>query len=72
MAVLTRREVDDGVRARLRLLSKVEFRPFFQCWLKGSKEEFDPYSEDLRTIDSQVDEETFRFLSGRRVSVISE
>ena len=48
MAVLTRREVDDGVKAMLRLFSKVELFPFFQSWLKRSKEGFNLHSEDLK------------------------
>ena len=56
MAVLTRREVDDGVRATLRFLSKVDFLPFFQSWFKGFKKGFNSHSERLNTHESQVDE----------------
>ena len=43
MAVLTRRGVDDGVRATLRFLSKVDFFPFFSSldW-NGSKKDSTP------------------------------
>ena len=40
MAVWTWREGDDGVRATLRFLSKVDFVPFFQSSFKRSKEGF--------------------------------
>ena len=40
MAILTRREVDDGPRATLRFLSKVDSFPLFQSWFKGSEERF--------------------------------
>ena len=56
MAVLTRREVDHGVSATLRFLSKVEFFPFFRTWLKQFKEGFSPHSEHLKTIDFLIDE----------------
>ena len=56
MAVLTRREVDDGGRTTLGFLSKVDFLPFFRSWLKQSKEGFSPHSEHLKIIESQVDE----------------
>ena len=46
------REVDDGVKATLRFLSKVDFFPFFRSWLESSKEEFDPHGEDLNITDS--------------------
>ena len=52
MAVLTRREVDDGVRATVRFLSKVQFFPFFRSWFKGSKEGLDPHSEHLKITKS--------------------
>ena len=55
MAVLTRREVDAGVRATLRLLSEVDFFSFFRSWFNGSKEGLDPHSEQLKPIESQVD-----------------
>ena len=55
MAVLTRRELDHGVRATLRFLSNLEFFPLFRSWLKRSKGGFDPHSEDLNIIESQVD-----------------
>ena len=72
MAVLTRREVDQGVWVTLRFPSKVEFIPFFRSWLKRSKEELNPHSEHLIRIEPQVDEEIFRFPAGRGVSIISE
>ena len=53
MAVLTRREVEDGVKTTLRFLSKVEF---FLSWIKRYKEGFNPHSETLDIIGSQVDE----------------
>ena len=56
MAVLTRREVDDGVRETLRLLLNIDFFPFFRSWLKRSKEGFDPRSEPLKVMESYVDE----------------
>ena len=50
---LTRREVDDGIKATLRLfLSTVEFFPFFRSWLIRSEEGFDPHSEDLKIVES--------------------
>ena len=61
MAVLTRRELDDGVKETLKFLSKVEFFPFFRSWFERPKEEFNPYSEHFKTIEFQVDEKTFRF-----------
>ena len=72
MAVLTRREVDEGVRATLRFLSKAEFLPFFRSWFKRSKEGLHPHSEHLKIIESQVDELIFRFRLGRGMSIISE
>ena len=73
MAVLTRKEVDDGVRATLRFLSKVEFIPIFRYWFKRSKEGLNPHSERLKIIEPQVDEQIFRFHSERGVvSIISE
>ena len=65
MTALTRREVDDGMRATLRFLSKADFSPFFRYWLKQSKEGFNPHNEDFEAIESQIDEETFRFRLGR-------
>ena len=53
------------MRATLRFLPKVDFFPFFRSWLKWSKEGFDPHSEHLETIGSQVEETIFRFRSGR-------
>ena len=55
MACLTRREVDDGVRATLKFLSKVDFLPYFRSWLKRSKEGSNLHSEHLKTIESQFD-----------------
>ena len=72
MAVLTRREVDEGVRATLRLLSKVDSCPFFRSRFKQSKEGFNLRSKHLETNESQVDEKIFRFRSGQAVSIISE
>ena len=60
MAVLTRRKVDDAVRAKLRFLS-----PFFWSRFKRFKERFNPHSEDLKIIEFQVDEYIFRFRSGK-------
>ena len=50
MAVLIRREVDDGVRATLTFPSKVESFPFFRswCWFKRSEEVFDPHRKNLK------------------------
>ena len=51
MAVLTRREVDNGVRATSRFLSKFDFFPFFRSWLKRSKEGSNPpppHSKDFK------------------------
>ena len=56
MAVLTRREVDGGVRAPLRFLSKVDLFPFFRSWFKRSKEGFDPHSEHFISTESRIDE----------------
>ena len=53
MTVLTRREVDDGVRATLRFLSKIDFLP---VWVQTVEEGFNPYSEHLKILESQVDE----------------
>ena len=55
MAVLTGREVD-GIRTTSRFLSKVDFFPPFQSWLKRPKEGFDPHSEHLEITEFQVDE----------------
>ena len=74
MAVLTRREVDDGVRATLRFLSKVEFFLSSGLVSNGLKKDSTPPppNEDLKIIESQVDEQIFRFRLGRGVSIISE
>ena len=42
MAVLTRREVEHGVRATLRFLSKVEFFPFFGLDSNGLEKDSTP------------------------------
>ena len=65
MALLTRREVEDGVRGTLRSLSKLDFFSFFRSWFKRSKEGFDLHSEHLKIIESQFGEEKLRFRSGR-------
>ena len=70
MVVLTRREVDHGVRATLRFLSKVDFFPFFRSWFKRSKEGLNPEQWRLKIIGSQVDGYIFCFQSGRGVSII--
>ena len=74
MAVLTRREVDDDVRATLRLLSKVDFFPFFRSWFKWSKERFDPHSENLKInwFSSWWINLSFPFGKGGGLSIISE
>ena len=64
MAVLTRREVDDGVRATLRFPSRVDFFPFFRSW-------FYPHSE-LFKILSWWTSLSFSFGKGGGVSIISE
>ena len=69
MEVLTWREVDHGLRATLRSLSKVDFLP---SWLKRSPEGLNPHREDRKITESQVDGWIFRFRSGRGVSIISE
>ena len=56
MAVLTRGEVDDNVRATLRFLAKVDFFPCFQSWFQRPKEEIEPSQEHLKIIESQVDQ----------------
>ena len=55
MAVLTRREVDRGVRAPLTFPSKVDFFPFFRSWRKLSKEWFNPHSKHFETIEYHDD-----------------
>ena len=44
MAVLTWRKVDHGIRATLRVLSRVNFFPFFRSWFKRPEEEFSPFT----------------------------
>ena len=65
MAVLTRREVDDGVRATLRFPSEVDFFPFFQSWFEQFKKGFNLHREHLEILESQIDWWIVRFRSGR-------
>ena len=54
MAVLIRREVDDGVRATLRFLSKVDFSPFFRSWFKRFTGESNLKRGYFKTIEYQI------------------
>ena len=72
MAFLTRREVDDGVRAPLRFLSKFDFFPFFRSSFERSKEELNPHSQHLEIIWISSWWINPLFRSGRGLSIISE
>ena len=66
MAVLTRREVEESVRATLRFASRSEFPPFFRSWLKRHKEGYNPHSEPLKTIWISNSWINLSFLFGKR------
>ena len=63
--LLTRKEVEDAVRATSRFISELKYFPFFPFWLKRCKKRFNFHDEYFKIIESYVDEQIFRFRFGR-------